>query len=66
MVDPSWQDKEVIFLHLDSDPAILFAANIKVATPLQDEADLFVLMEMFLKEIFDLHWGRTIDISNQA
>lgn len=50
MVDASRKNDQVILLDIDADPFVPFAANIEVPIAVQNPADLFVFVQMFVEE----------------
>ena len=50
MIDPGRQDDEVTFDDFDAHPPVLMVPHVKVATPLLDQPDLFICVQVFLKE----------------
>ena len=64
MINPSRHDHEIVLVQLDPDPLIVLVAHVEIATAVENVADLFVLVDVFVEEYLDLflvdiaHGGR--------
>ena len=54
VVDPSRQDEQVAWRHLNPDPAVFLIPDVKVTWAFCDEPDLLVSVQVLLKEHLDL------------
>lgn len=54
MVDAGRQGDQVPFAHVNADPSVLFAPDVKVGLAIQDVADFIIQVQVLLKEHLQL------------
>ena len=54
VVDASWQNDHVSLDNFNPYPLVVLVTHVKVATPIDDEANLLIGMNVLFEEILDL------------